>query len=224
MPQQKLVIAIDGPACSGKGTLARGLAERLGFAHLDSGSLYRAAAFLALEAGADLNSPADIMEKLGNLVEKLTPGVLQSPELRTERISHAASIVSAIAALREALLDFQREFAKNPPHSKAGAVIEGRDIGTVVCPDADIKLFVTACPKVRARRRLQDLENQGIKSDMETVLENIKARDLRDTSRTAAPLRQAQDAFVIENSALDARQTLDQALTLIRAQLIQSPT
>lgn len=205
------VVAIDGPAASGKGTLARGLAERFGLAHLDTGSLYRATAFIALEAAAD---PAD-PEAAERAARQVTPGLLADPRLRGERVGAAASVVAAIPQVRQALLEFQRHFAAHPPPAKKGAVLDGRDIGSVVCPDASVKLFVTASLEARAARRLKELRERGEPAIYETVLLDLKERDARDTLRRAAPLRAAPGAVTIDTTALDAAQVLERVSQLI---------
>jgi CMP/dCMP kinase len=195
------VIAIDGPAASGKGTLSRRIAEAYGFAHLDTGSLYRAVGVAVLKAGGD---PADDGAAEA-AARALTPadGILADPELRSDRAADAASKVAAKPAVRAALLDFQRSFAAQPPGEALGAVLDGRDVGTVVCPDAEVKLFVTASVEVRAERRLLELRQRGIPAIWTDVLEDMKARDARDSQRAVAPLRPAADAIVIDTSTLD---------------------
>jgi cytidylate kinase len=194
-----LTIALDGPAASGKGTLARRLAADLGLAYLDTGSLYRAVAARVLQAGAD---PADA-EAAAAAAESLVPGDLARDDLRTQAVGAAASVVAAQPRVRRALLDFQRGFAARPPDGKAGAVLDGRDIGTVVCPGAPVKLFVTASAEVRAQRRHEELIGRGEPSIYAHVLEEIRARDRRDSERAEAPLKPAEDAVELDTSALD---------------------
>lgn len=203
-----IVIAIDGPAASGKGTLARRIASAYGFAHLDTGALYRAVGVAVARAGGD---PAD-PEAAAGAARALRPesARLDDPALRTDAAADAASKVAAVPDVRAALLDFQRRFAACPPDRARGAVLDGRDVGTVVCPGADVKLFITASVEVRARRRFNELQNNGIPSIWSQVLEDMKARDERDSRRAVAPLRPAGDAFVIDTSAMDA----DQAFAL----------
>ena len=210
------VIAIDGPAASGKGTLARRLAAVYGFAHLDTGALYRAVGLLVLRAGGD---PGDSGHALA-AARALAPDhpVLADPALRGEDVAHAASQVAALNAVREALLDFQRSFAAHPPGGR-GAVLDGRDIGTVVCPTAGAKLFVTAGVEVRADRRVKELRAAGLDAIVATVLEDMKARDERDSRRAVAPHRPAVDAFVLDTSALDADQAFATALVFIRSKI-----
>jgi cytidylate kinase len=195
-----IVIAIDGPAASGKGTLARRLAERLGFAHLDTGALYRATALLVLEQAGDPADPVTAARAAG-LVK---PELLSDPRLRDEAVSAAASIVAAIPAVRRALLDLQRDFAARPPKPAKGAILDGRDIGSVVCPAAQVKLFVTASVEERARRRVEELRHQGTAAILEDVLQDLKERDARDSERRAAPLIATCDATVIDTTPLDA--------------------
>jgi cytidylate kinase len=209
------VVAIDGPAASGKGTLARGLAERFCFAHLDTGSLYRAAAFLALEAGTDPADPA----AAERAARQVTPALLADPRLRGEAVGAAASVVAAIPQVRQALLDFQRDFAARPPEPKKGAVLDGRDIGSVVCPEAQVKLFVTASLETRALRRLKELRERGEPAIYASVLLDLKERDARDTSRQAAPLRAAPGAVTIDTTALDPAQVLERVSQLIARSL-----
>ncbi|PWC56226.1 (d)CMP kinase [Azospirillum sp. TSO22-1] len=208
-----VVIAIDGPAASGKGTLSRRVAEALGFAHLDTGSLYRAVGVAVLRAGKD---PADA-HFAAQTARALHPedGILNDPELRSDEAAEAASKVAVVPEVRAALLDFQRGFAACPPGGLPGAVLDGRDVGTVVCPDATVKLFVTASVEVRADRRLKELRDRGIPAIPSDVLEDMKARDARDSQRAVAPLRPAGDAFVLDTSALTADQAFDAALALI---------
>jgi cytidylate kinase len=195
-----IVIAIDGPAASGKGTLARRLAEHLGFAHLDTGALYRAAALLVLEQAGDPADPATAARAAG-LVK---PELLSDPRLRDEAVSAAASIVAAIPAVRRALLDLQRDFAARPPKAAKGAILDGRDIGSVVCPAAQVKLFLTASVEERARRRVEELRHQGTAAILEDVLQDLKERDARDSERRAAPMSATRDATVIDTTPLDA--------------------
>jgi cytidylate kinase len=195
-----IVIAIDGPAASGKGTLARRLAKHLGFAHLDTGALYRATALLVLEQAGD---PADPVTA-ARAASLVNPELLFDPRLRSEAVSAAASIVAAVPAVRRTLLDLQRDFAARPPKPAKGAILDGRDIGSVVCPAAQVKLFVTASVEERARRRLKELRHQGAAAILEDVLQDLKERDARDSERLAAPLITARDATVIDTTPLDA--------------------
>jgi cytidylate kinase len=210
------VVAIDGPAASGKGTLARRLAERFGLAHLDTGKLYRATAFLALEAGADPADPAAAIEA----ARRLDPAFLGDNRLLAEEVAGAASVVAAIPEVRAALLAFQRDFAANPPPPapgavSRGAVLDGRDIGTIVCPDAAVKLFVTASPEARAGRRVRELRGRGAAAIYGDVLQDMKERDARDSSRRAAPLAAAPDAETIDTTRLDADRVFEQASEII---------
>ena len=206
-----LVVAIDGPAASGKGTLARRLAARFGFAHLDTGKLYRAAALGVIEAGGD---PADVggAEKAAR---NLDVSRLSDPRLSDEDVGSAASVVAAIPAVRAALLDFQRGFARHPPPPARGAVLDGRDIGTVVCPDAHLKLFVTASAESRAERRVKELRERGAAAIYDAVLQDMRERDARDSERQVAPLSAAPDAVTIDTTLLDADQVLEQAANLL---------
>jgi CMP/dCMP kinase len=208
------VIAIDGPAASGKGTLARRIAQELGFAHLDTGRLYRAVGLSVLKRGED---PADAAAAQ-RAVEALDLSLLEDPELRTDRTGGAASKVAAIQTVRDALLDFQRNFAAHPPGGK-GAVLDGRDIGTVICPDASVKLFVTASPEIRAKRRFLELKTQGSNRTEPQVLADIQTRDARDSGRTVAPLRQAGDAYLLDTTHLDIETAVARALEIVRAGL-----
>ncbi len=206
-----IVIAIDGPAASGKGTLARRLAERFGLAHLDTGALYRATARLVLDENGDPGNPvtAEIAAR------RVNPQMLADPRLRADAVASAASVVAAIPEVRRALLGLQREFAAHPPALARGAVLDGRDIGTVVCPQADVKLFVTAGTEVRAARRVKELREQGTPAIYENVLQDLNERDARDSSRPAAPLMAAEDAHIIDTTTLDADVVFERACTLV---------
>jgi CMP/dCMP kinase len=202
-----MVIAIDGPAASGKGTLARRLAAHYGLPHLDTGLLYRAVARALLDAGIAL---ADA-EAAVRAARDLAVDRLDEARLRGREMGEAASVVSAFQPVRDALLDLQRRFAAQAP----GAVLDGRDIGTVVCPEAQVKLFVTASAEERARRRHLELEARGEPADYETILADIRRRDERDSSRSAAPLRAAGDATLLDTTALDTDAAFAAALDVV---------
>jgi len=210
------VVAVDGPAASGKGTLARKLAAALGFDHLDTGAIYRAVGLAVIRSGGD---PADPVAAIA-AARALRPGadVLSDPALRSDEIGNAASKVAVVPEVRAALLDFQRDFAKNPP-GRAGAVLDGRDVGTVVCPDAPVKLYIDASVDVRAERRLSELRKRGIPAIWSDVLEDMRARDERDSRRAAAPLRPADDAFVVDTSVLTADQVFALAVEHVRGRI-----
>jgi cytidylate kinase len=193
-----MIIAIDGPAASGKGTLAKRVAKHYGLHHLDTGKLYRAVARDTLAAGGD---PADAEAALA-AARGLDPETFADPMLSTPAMGDAASLVARHPEVRKTLLAYQRAFAKRKP----GAVIDGRDIGTIVCPDADVKLFVTATPEERARRRYREFKDDGVDVTEKEVLADILARDERDKNRPVAPLRQASDALLLDttNLAIDA--------------------
>jgi CMP/dCMP kinase len=195
-----MIIAVDGPAAAGKGTIARALARHFGFHFLDTGSLYRMVGLAVLRAGHD---PANRAAAIA-AARSLNPGQFRDEDLRSEQVGGAASIVAVIPEVREALLDFQRAFARKKP----GAVLDGRDIGTVVCPNADVKLYVTASPEVRATRRQIEL---GATS-YEEVLADIRARDERDSQRATAPLIPAADAIVIDTSDMPAETAIARAI------------
>lgn len=203
-----LSIAVDGPASSGKGTLARRIAEHFGFPYLDTGSIYRAVGLKLIYSD---KSPYDKRAAI-DAARSLSEQDLSNPRLRQERIGQAASIISAIPEVRAILLDFQRRFAKNP----AGAVLDGRDIGTVVCPDAAVKIFITATLETRAKRRWRELQGEGIEVVYESVLEDLRERDERDANRAVAPLIPAEDAIVIDTSNLDAKTVFEHVAEIVR--------
>jgi CMP/dCMP kinase len=210
-----MIIAVDGPAASGKGTLARRLANHYGLAHLESGMLYRAAAFELLRTGGDANDPRAAEEA----AKRVRPHMLNDPGLKTEAVSDAASIVASVPGVRRTLLAFQREFASHPPGGAKGAVLDGRDIGTVVCPGADAKLFVTADVKARAARRFKELQAGSGEAIYERVLQDMKLRDARDRERRIAPLVRASDAFELDTTSLDADAAFRAAVRFIDGKL-----
>lgn len=204
-----MIIAIDGPAASGKGTLGRRLAAHYGLPHLDTGLLYRAVARNLLDGGFALD---DVTAAEAAAI-RLDTASLEDPRLRGREMGEAASIVSSYPGVRSALLDLQRRFATQG----AGAVLDGRDIGTVVCPDATVKLFVTASPEERARRRHRELIARHEGGDFEAILADIRRRDERDSTRSIAPLRPAEDAVLLDTTALDAEGAFRAALSLVEA-------
>jgi cytidylate kinase len=201
------VIAVDGPAASGKGTIARAVARELGLPHMDTGLLYRAVALNLWRWGGDPSSEFEALRAAAEL--GFDP---DDPELRSEPVSRIASAISAYPSVRAALRERQQEFAGQP----GGAVLDGRDIGTVIAPDADVKLFVTASSEVRAQRRVRELLQRGMTAHYEDVLLDIRARDERDSNREVAPLKQAPDALLLDTSELDAEQAIVEALRLVR--------
>lgn len=208
-----MIIAIDGPAGAGKGTLATRLAEHFNLAKLDTGLLYRAVGMKVVRAGGD---PED--ETLAaTMAQSLSAADMEADGLRTEEAGSAASIVSAYPNVRQALLEFQRAFAGNPPGDTAGAILDGRDIGTVVCPDASAKLYITAAVEVRADRRYKELMARDGVADYEKVLEDMKIRDARDQGRDTAPLQAADDACQIDTSDMGIDAVFDTALDFIRS-------
>ncbi len=206
-----IVIAVDGPVAAGKGTLARELAARTGLRHLDSGMIYRAVAALVLEAGDDDGDE----QACSRMAERLVAADLERPGLRDQEIGSMASRIAAHRDVRRALVEFQRRFGRTPP----GAVIDGRDIGTVVFPDADVKFFVTAHVRARATRRHRELALRGETTDFGDVLQELSERDRRDRERAWAPMRQADDAIVIDTTTLDAAAVAEKALDIVRQHL-----
>jgi len=214
-----MIIAVDGPVAAGKGTLARRLAAALNFAYLDTGSIYRAVAARILAAGDD---PEDHDAAVAAAVA-LTPADLERGDLRREAVGQAASKVAANQAVRKALLAFQHRFAAEPPEGpegpRDGAVLDGRDIGTVVCPGADVKFFLTASMEARAQRRHKELLERGEKSIYARVLQDLRERDARDSGRETAPLKAAADALRLDTSEMDADQAFAAAMAEIEKRL-----
>lgn len=206
-----MIISVDGPAAAGKGTLARALAEHFGFAYLDTGSLYRGVAHAVL-----LNGSAPEDEAAGlQAAETLDPAKIDPVAIRTPEVSEAASVVAAMPPVRAAILAFQRRFAENPPNGEPGAILDGRDIGTVVCPDADVKLYVTASAEIRAHRRWLELKGSGSELSEAQVLADVKERDARDTDRATSPMRPAEDAHLLDTSNLSIEAAFGAAVALI---------
>jgi cytidylate kinase len=210
-----LVVAVDGPTASGKGTLARRIATDLNLAYLDTGTLYRAVAAKLLAAGGN----PDDGPAARRIAKDLMLKDLERPDLRQERVSQAASRVARHGPVRAALLELQRNFARHPPAGRAGAVLDGRDIGTVVCPAADVKIFVTANPETRAMRRHRELLERGEGSIYARVLQDLEERDARDIDRAAAPLRAAPDVVVIDTTDMDIDTAFEAAMAAIAATL-----
>ncbi len=210
-----MIVAVDGPAAAGKGTLSAALARTLGFARLDTGLLYRAVGLELLRRGEDPADPA----AAARAARSLSPAALGDPALRGDEAAGAASIVAAIAEVRAALLALQRDFARNPPGGAAGAVLDGRDIGTQVCPDAPVKLFVTADIGTRVGRRVAELRGRGEDVYPVRVESRMRARDQRDSSRRDAPMKAADDACVIDSSDLTPEEVLTLALDYTKTRL-----
>ena len=204
-----MIIAIDGPAASGKGTIARQIAQVYGLHHLDTGLLYRAVAKAMLDAGY----PPDDAKHATEFAARLDPGKYEENALKLQPITEAASVVAAIPQVRQALINYQREFAIRPP----GAVLDGRDIGTVIAPGADVKLFVVASPEVRATRRLLELRARGETAEEREVLADLLRRDERDSRRTAAPLKAAPDAHLLDTTHLGIDAAFRAAVDIIEA-------
>jgi cytidylate kinase len=203
--KERLVIAVDGPAASGKGTIAKRLAAHFKLPHLDTGLLYRAVGWRSFQTG---EAPAEVAARLG-------PGDLNDPALRSDEAGQQASKVGAIPEVRTNLLKFQREFSSQP----SGAVLDGRDIGTVVCPDADAKLFITASVQARADRRVKELQARGETAIYARVLQDMQERDARDQGRSISPTKPATDALIIDTSDLTADQVFERALAFIASKM-----
>lgn len=206
----RFTVAIDGPAASGKGTLARAVADEFGFSCLDTGLLYRAVAKALLESGGDEGD-----EAAARIARSLEFGSLSDPGLRSREVTLEASRVAALPEVREALKRFQREFARR----EGGAVLDGRDIGTVICPDAEAKLFVTADEAVRVRRRFRELSASGADVTEQGVREDLRSRDLRDAGRSCAALRRADDAVLLDTSELSIGQAVKKAFAVINERI-----
>jgi cytidylate kinase len=214
------VITVDGPSAAGKGTLARRLAAHFGYDFLDTGTLYRGVGLSILRQGLD---PADEIAATA-AARGLKPEILADPALRAETTSSAASRVAAIPSVRAAILNWQRDFARDAARNSGGAVLDGRDIGTVVCPDADAKLFITASLEARAQRRLKELQERQLQHGGETaiyarVLQDMQERDARDQGRSISPTKPATDALIIDTSDLSADQVFERALAFIASKM-----
>ena len=210
-----IVIAVDGTAASGKGTLAKKLAQHFQFAHLDSGSLYRLVALAVQEAGGNAAFEADAV-RAAHAIDLTRAG---DPAIRTDAIGKAASVVSAHTGVRAALLRFQRDFAARPVGESRGAVIDGRDIGTVICPDATAKLFIDAGPETRAHRRWKELQSLGIRREQQHILAELVARDLADRSRPISPMKPAADAALLDTTDLSIDAAFAAALALVQSKV-----
>ena len=206
-----MIIAIDGPAASGKGTLGKRLAAHYGLRHLDTGLLYRAVAQAVLDSGDRLDDAA----RAAAAAQALDPSQFDEAALKSHAAGEAASVVSAIPEVRAALFRLQRDFAAVPP----GAVLDGRDIGTIICPSADAKIFVTASPEVRARRRASEMRSLGLTANETAILADIRRRDERDSQRAVAPLRPAKDAFILDTSNLDIDAVVREAIAIVEKTL-----
>jgi cytidylate kinase len=211
LSERSLIIAIDGPAASGKGTLARRLAAHFGLPHLDTGLLYRATACALLDEGR----PLDDVRAAVEAARGLALSDFDEARLRTRELGEAASVVAAIPQVRAALVDMQRGFASRPQ----GAVLDGRDIGTVICPDAPVKIFVTASPEKRAQRRALELASRGEKVDYAAILADVRKRDERDSARSQAPLKQAEDAVALDTTDLDIEGAYRAACEIVEERL-----
>ncbi|MDY0029552.1 MAG: (d)CMP kinase [Pseudobdellovibrionaceae bacterium] len=219
-----LKIAVDGPSASGKGTIARRLASQFHLSYLDTGALYRVVAKHILENGGNPDNPEDALKSALFIRDHFSWNMLEDPGIRNDVVADATSRSSQIPVLREALKAFQKDFAAHPPHKPhlkpwEGSILDGRDIGTSICPDADVKLYITASTEVRAQRRTKELNGKGIPSSYETVLQDMTERDARDKSRTTNPLRPADDAVILDTSNMTIDEVFEKACSVIRKKL-----
>lgn len=224
-----IIIAIDGNAASGKGTLAKRLAAALGCAHMDTGSLYRLTALRLMEEGGDPADESRAVAAATALSRSYRPEDSDNPDIRTDTVGQVTSRISAIPAVRAQILELQRNFATQPPalpggREACGAILDGRDIGTVVCPQAKVKFFVTASPEIRAQRRHKELQSKGISVTYDAVLADMRERDARDAGRETAPMKPAPDAIMLDTSALTVDQVLAFALEKVREKTGLMPT
>lgn len=217
-----IIVAIDGGAATGKGTLAKRLANAYDLAYLDTGALYRAVAYGVMEKGCDVENQAEAIKAARELPADVVASLQYNPVLRAEKYGQGASKVSVIPEVRQALFDFQRRFATTPVHADGaqahGAVLDGRDIGTVICPDATLKMFLTARADVRADRRYKEMLERGVETTYDAVLADVIARDKRDSERATAALKPAEDAFILDTSDL----TPDEVFAAATAHLNQN--
>ena len=214
-----IVIAIDGPAASGKGTLARKLAAHLQYAYLDTGALYRSVGKAVLDAGQNPADETSAIAAAKSLEKTLKAEDLADPAIRTDIVGQAASNVAKFPGVRDAMFAFQKNFAAKPPEGFGGVILDGRDIGTVICPDADVKLFVTASTEERSKRRLKELLGKGIQTDYDTVFADMQERDARDAGRDTAPLAAAADAVLLDTSDLAEADVMARALSIVESAL-----
>lgn len=222
---QFITIAIDGPSASGKGTIARRIAHQFHLSHMDTGALYRAVAKHILDQGKNPDDKDAAIEAAEYIRDHLSWEMLEDEGLRNDTVADATSRSSKIPEVREILLETQRLYASRPPHKPhlkpwAGSILDGRDIGTVICPDADIKFYVTASTETRADRRTRELHTRGIMADYHTVLREMKDRDERDMNRATAPLKPSEDAIILDTTAMDADQAFEKACEIVRAKLV----
>jgi len=206
-----MIIAIDGPAASGKGTIGRKLAAQLGLAFLDTGLLYRAATKRILQQGISPFNVGAVIQSIGNISVEDTA----AEDLRTPEISSVTPLIAKIPEVRQTLVHLQREFAHCPPPGKRGSVLDGRDITTIICPDADVKLFITATLLARAKRRYRELLGQGVKTSFQSVHRDLRRRDEEDVSRLVSPLRVAEDAVVLDTTKLSLDEAFAKALAIV---------
>ena len=206
-----IVIAIDGPSGAGKGTLGKQLAAYFDFAFLDTGLIYRALGKKCFSSHLDFQDVDSIL----SLAHSLKPDDLKAPGLKTEKVAHYASKASSIPQVRQALLEFQKSFADSPPDGKKGAVLDGRDIGTTICPHAIAKIYVTASLETRAQRRYKELQERGIKVIYEAILQELEKRDARDLSRKASPLKPAKDAYILDTTDLNCEEVFEASKSYI---------
>lgn len=213
------IIAVDGLAATGKGTLARRLAAHFDYAYLDTGALYRAVGIAVLRAGGDPSDATAAARAALALTPESLVKLSQDPDLRTEIGGDAASKVAAVPEVRQALLKFQQDFAAHPPEGKKGAVLDGRDIGTVIAPMAKVKIYVEASPQVRANRRFLELRGKGENVTESAVFADLQARDARDTQRATVPTKPADDAVILDTSHLNADETFEAALRIVEGRI-----
>ncbi|MBL1147128.1 MAG: (d)CMP kinase [Proteobacteria bacterium] len=216
---RKTIIAVDGPAASGKGTFAKALAKRLDYAYLDTGAIYRAIAHEVLERGGDPTNIEDVRPVLETIKYPLPDTVLKNPDLRTPRVEEATPHIGAMQEAQAAVRSYQEDFVKNPPNKAAGAVLDGRDVGTSVFPHADVKFYVTATPEERAKRRYQQQKDDNPGLTREMVLKDITLRDARDMNRQFSPLRPADDAHILDTTEDSPAETLEKGLAAVKAKL-----
>lgn len=219
MTNAPIVIAIDGTAASGKGTLARKLAEKLDFAYLDTGKLYRYIGYALVIADENPEDERCAVAAANDLKDNLKPEELQNPALTSDEAGQAASKVAAIPAVRAVLLNYQKTFANSPPNNKKGAILDGRDIGTIVCPDANLKFYVDAAIEIRADRRHKELQSKDISVTYDAVLADMRERDKRDSERETSPMKPADDAIILDTSEMGINDVLEKAESLIKDKL-----